>query len=273
LEKADGTVVREFEPKEIRRVCSEHTVKRLTDMMRWVVEKGTGTAVALPNYDIAGKTGTAYKFMGKQYSKYNYVSSFVGFVPAEDPKFAIYVSLDDPRGLYWGGYTAGPVFKEVAKRAMAYDLVPPSVPEVKPVLAAAPPVVPSFLGLTPVQCQWLAEQSGLTVKFGGKGERVTDQSLKAGPWSPASDSPRILLTLGVPPAPGENGVMPDLRGKTKRQALSLLAPLGVKVNFRGQGVVQSQFPLAGRSVQAAGACDLNCDFPITSADTTPGGHS
>src|ERR1035441_452259 len=87
LENSSGRVVRVFGPVKIRRVCSARTAKRLTAMMRWVVEKGTGTAVALPSYDIAGKTGTAYKFMNGRYSKYNYVSSFVGFVPAQNPKF------------------------------------------------------------------------------------------------------------------------------------------------------------------------------------------
>src|SRR6202789_453246 len=117
----------------------------MTEMMKWVVQHGTGVAVALPNYEIAGKTGTAYKFENGRYSANSYVSSFVGFVPAENPKFAIYVSLDDPRGIYWGGYTAGPVFKEVAKRAMAYDLIPPSgTDSPAPVLAQAAKMVPSF---------------------------------------------------------------------------------------------------------------------------------
>jgi stage V sporulation protein D (sporulation-specific penicillin-binding protein) len=249
----------------------------MTDMMRWVVEKGTGTAVALPNYDIAGKTGTAYKFVGKQYSKYSYVSSFVGFVPAENPKFAIYVSLDDPRGIYWGGYTAGPVFKEVAKRAMAYDLIPPSGVDATAV-AAAPlsKTMPSFAGLTPAQCQWLAREAGLQLRFSGKGERVTDQSLKAGVSFSDPAQEKLVLTLGTPAnaaAPQGNGVMPDLRGKTKRQALALVAPLGIKVNFRGQGIVQNQFPLPGQSVGAAGLCELNCDLPMADSQVSAGGHS
>src|SRR6185369_6510801 len=108
LEDASGHVVKSFSSHKIRRVCSSNTAKRMTEMMKWVVEKGTGTAVALPSYSIAGKTGTAYKFMNGRYASNNYVSSFVGFVPADEPKLVIYVSLDDPRGLYWGGYTAGP---------------------------------------------------------------------------------------------------------------------------------------------------------------------
>jgi membrane peptidoglycan carboxypeptidase len=173
-------VVKEFGPHKIRRVCSEKTAQRMTEMLKWVVAHGTGVAVALPNYDIAGKTGTAYKFENGRYSANSYVSSFVGFVPAENPKVVIYVSLDDPRGIYWGGYTAGPVFKEMAKRVMAYDLVPGS----NDVQTAQAPkdqrTVPSFEGLTPAQCKWLAVASGLNLKFTGRGERVVAQSAAVG---------------------------------------------------------------------------------------------
>jgi len=243
--------------------------------MRWVVQKGTGTAVDIPSYDIAGKTGTAYKFMNGHYSRWNYVSSFVGFVPAEDPKFVIYVSLDDPRGLYWGGYTAGAVFKEVAKRALAYDLIPgKDMPNEE--LAARKGTVPAFVGLTQEQCKWLASRNDIHVQFNGKGHRVAVQSAIPGEPLPQTDLSqyKVLLTLGEMETAQARGPMPDLRGKTKRQALALLAPLGMKVNFRGEGVVRSQFPPAGRIVEPNSSCDLACDIPV--AETLPnslGGHS
>jgi cell division protein FtsI/penicillin-binding protein 2 len=276
LETIDGRIVKEFGPKKIRRVCSVKTSKRMTEMMKWVVEKGTGTAVALPSYDIAGKTGTAYKFMNGHYSKYNYVSSFIGFVPAQNPKFVIYVSLDDPRGIYWGGYTAGPVFKEVAKRALVYDLVPGKDPTTLYAQAGDRHSVPAFAGLTPSQCKWLAQNDHLKVQFNGKGQRVVAQSQPSG--TPLSTDPQqqtnISLTLGEPESNPTAGLMPDLRGKTKRQALALLAPLGVHVNFKGEGVVKSQFPSAGRTIPNNIPCDLNCEVPVARADSVGmGGNS
>ena len=276
LVNSDGKVVKAFGPKKIRRACSPKTARRMTELMKWVVEKGTGTAVALPAYDIAGKTGTAYKFMNGHYSKYNYVSSFIGFVPAENPKFVIYVSLDDPRGIYWGGYTAGPVFKEVAKRALVYDLTPGVDPEEQTQLAKARNMVPSFLGLTREQSKWLSGADGLQVKFSGKGSRVTGQSQASGtPLAMENNSPsKVVLTLGEPQAEGTAGVMPDLRGKTKRQALALLSPLAVHVNFRGEGIVRTQFPPPGRSVQNAEPCELNCDLPLANTSApAQGGNS
>ncbi len=270
LETTDGRAVKEFGPKKIRRVCSVKTSKRMTELMKWVVEKGTGTAVALPSYDIAGKTGTAYKFMNGHYSKYNYVSSFIGFVPAQNPKFVIYVSLDDPRGIYWGGYTAGPVFKEVAKRALVYDMVPGNGPTTLFAQTGEQRLAPSFVGLTPSQCEWLAQNDHLKVKFNGKGQRVVSQSQSSGTTlsTDLEQQTYITLTLGEPESSPVAGLMPDLRGKTKRQALALLAPLGVHVNFKGEGVVKSQFPSAGRSIANDTPCDLNCEVPVAKTNST-----
>jgi stage V sporulation protein D (sporulation-specific penicillin-binding protein) len=135
--------------------------------------------------------------------------------------------------------------------------------------------VPSFTGLTREQCKWLAEQGQLKIKFDGKGERVITQSLPAGSPIVGEDGKpiKVLLTLGDLPgatqAQGTKGIMPELRGKTKRQALALLAPLGLHVSFKGEGVVRSQFPPAGRAIQTNMPCELNCDLPV--ANTTSSG--
>jgi cell division protein FtsI/penicillin-binding protein 2 len=276
FEDANGRVVKSFSPQKVRRVCSAKTAKRMTELMRWVVQHGTGTMVALPSYDIAGKTGTAYKFENGHYSNNNYVSSFVGFVPSENPKVVIYVSLDDPRGIYWGGYTAGPVFKEVAKRVMAYDLVPGMSETQTAQVPNDRRSVPSFEGLTPEQCKWLAEASGLTLQFTGRGERVVSQSAAPGaPLMAGEQNPnKLVLTLGKAELSPTSGLMPELRGKTKRQALALLAPLGLKVNFSGEGVVQTQFPPAGRSVNPDMTCELNCVVPLAGVSSKlDGGRS
>jgi len=259
-EDADGNVERTSEPKTLRKVCSSRTADRMTALLRWAVQYGTGTAVDMEAYPIAGKTGTAHKVLNGRYSAYNYVSSFVGYVPSDDPKYVIYVSLDDPRGLYWGGYTAGPVFKEVAKRVLAYGRVPG---------AGQAPVtqefarIPAFQGLTESQCRRVAERAGIRLQFTGKGSRVVGQSAKAGSkLSTQGKKTKVTLTLGQVEVAGSGGVMPDLRGKTKRQAIALLAPLGVRVSFRGQGLVRQQSPAAGFRVREGADCDLSCETQV-----------
>lgn len=112
---------------EKRRVVSARTARRLTDMLRGVVEDGSGTAAQVGGYTVAGKTGTAAKPdpVRGGYSDSRYVSSFVGFVPATDPRLVVLVTVDEPRGVIWGGTVAAPAFAEIAGFALPYLEVPP----------------------------------------------------------------------------------------------------------------------------------------------------
>ena len=97
-------------------------------MLEEVVIDGTGTRAKLSGYTAAGKTGTAQQFdfsIGK-YSKDKYNSLFVGYVPSQNPQMAIIVLLDQPRGSYYGGTVAAPVFNEIASKALPYLLIPPN---------------------------------------------------------------------------------------------------------------------------------------------------
>ena len=80
---------------------------------------GTGTEAQIPGYVVAGKTGTAQKALtnGLGYSKYNYVASFIGMVPADDPQLIVAVVVDEPHP-YWGGVVAAPAFRQIASYAL-----------------------------------------------------------------------------------------------------------------------------------------------------------
>ena len=109
-----------YEPKR-RRVLTTRTAAQMRRMLRDVVAEGSGTAAQVPGYQIAGKTGTAAKPDDQGgYSDYLYVASFIGFVPAKDPKLVILVTVDEPRGAIWGGVVAAPAFAEIAKFALQY---------------------------------------------------------------------------------------------------------------------------------------------------------
>jgi cell division protein FtsI (penicillin-binding protein 3) len=113
------------EPKR-RRILSSQTAQQMKRMLRDVVEEGSGTAAQVPGYRIAGKTGTAAKADGEGgYSDYRYVGSFVGFVPAKNPRLVILVTVDEPQGTIWGGLVAAPAFAEIAKFALQYLEVAP----------------------------------------------------------------------------------------------------------------------------------------------------
>ncbi len=119
----DGEIIKEFNPRIKRRVLSDKTCNTLTSMLKRVTRKdGTGSRAALNGFDVAGKTGTAQKVDHKKggYFKKKYVSSFMGYVPADNPKIAVLVVIDEPQDEFFGGEVAAPVFKEVAGKVLPY---------------------------------------------------------------------------------------------------------------------------------------------------------
>ncbi|HWT80284.1 MAG TPA: penicillin-binding protein 2 [Candidatus Methylomirabilis sp.] len=128
LRAQDGSLSRTLEPVAIRRVIAPETARTLLDILRGVVEEGTGKEAALEDYTVAGKTGTAQKMdpATGRYSHRKIVASFVGAVPAESPRLVILVLIDEPETLRWGGSIAAPTFREIARDTMKYLQVPPS---------------------------------------------------------------------------------------------------------------------------------------------------
>ena len=108
------------------RVISERAAREMTGIMLGVTEKGgTARAAAIDGYPVAGKTGTAQKVSGGHYDSSKWVSSFIGFAPAQEPRVAIAVLVDEPQGAHLGGAVAAPIFKEIAEQALGYLHVPP----------------------------------------------------------------------------------------------------------------------------------------------------
>jgi len=103
-----------------RRVISKTVSAQMMAMLRDVVsaEGGTGALAAVPGYTVAGKTGTAAKPEPGGYSDSRYVASFVGVVPAKNPRLVVLVSIDEPRGAIWGGVVAAPAFSEIARSSL-----------------------------------------------------------------------------------------------------------------------------------------------------------
>jgi cell division protein FtsI (penicillin-binding protein 3) len=113
------------------RVISAETAQTMRLMMESVVSaNGTAPSAAIPGYRIAGKTGTAQRSVNGRYS--GYTASFIGFAPADKPRYVISVTIQAPQGLHWGGVLGGPVFKEVMSYVLEAKHIPPSNTKVKP---------------------------------------------------------------------------------------------------------------------------------------------
>lgn len=134
----DGKKIKKgfVEPVKIRRVMSSTVANdTMTPILSMVVKEGTGKKADMPEYEVAGKTGTAQKLLpgGRGYSSSKYVSSFIGYAPANHPEICVLVMLDEPRGgAYYGGTVAAPVVREIVRKTLDYmgvkpqDVLPPT---------------------------------------------------------------------------------------------------------------------------------------------------
>ena len=127
ISNSQGRVVWKQTPRIRRRPINAETARTVTDLLVNVVDNGTGRQAAIPGYRVAGKTGTAQKVdpATGMYSSTQSIGSFVGFVPAENPKLTVLVIIDEPQGPAWGGVVAAPVFREVAEQVLRYLKVAP----------------------------------------------------------------------------------------------------------------------------------------------------
>jgi cell division protein FtsI (penicillin-binding protein 3) len=121
-----GEVIKEFKPVVINRVISASTAARVKEILVKAVENGTARLAKIKNCRVAGKTGTAQKIDSTgRYSHHKFVASFIGFAPADAPRIAICVVVDEPHPYYFGGVVCAPVFKNVARDVLRYLEIAP----------------------------------------------------------------------------------------------------------------------------------------------------
>ncbi len=202
----DGGVVYEPPRRAAVRVISEKTAAVLNEFLKGVVARGTGSKAALAEHVVAGKTGTAQKAGRGGYYADRFVGSFAGYVPADRPRVAILVVIDEPRGEHYGGVVAAPAFREIAEGTLRYLGVAPSIPSrsigIEPPLLAAfsqrsEPAdgrsVPDLRGLDARAAIARAVASGLTVRAVGSGV-VTSQHPEPGEALPPDRKVRLNLS-------------------------------------------------------------------------------
>ena len=121
IDDADGKIIQSNDPEPVRQVISKETALQVRSVLEGVVDHGTGKKAKVPGFRAAGKTGTAQKLMpGGAYSHDKFFASFVGFVPYDEPKIVIAVSIDEPHPVYYGGDVAAPIFSAVAAEILGY---------------------------------------------------------------------------------------------------------------------------------------------------------
>lgn len=229
-----GKAVQTFKPEVINEaICSKATVAKAKKMMEGVVENGTAKSLKAADYLIAGKTGTAQ--MGMVNGKMTYQASFVGYFPADNPKYSCIVVVSAPSGdSYYGGAVAGPVFKDVADKVYSTSLeIHKEINAVQPKYAlTAPP--------TKQGGQDEIEMVLKTLKV-----KMTSLDDHAEWVSPSSDSLSVTLKPKNTEEALKRGIVPNLVGMSARDVFYLLENNGLRVKIIGSGSVATQSLQAG----------------------------
>ncbi|MEJ2472762.1 MAG: penicillin-binding protein 2 [Desulfobacterales bacterium] len=125
----NNQIVQSFPPHVVRRVVSESTARKISAILKTVVaEGGTGTQAALQGFSVGGKTGTAKKIgPDGTYSDDDYIASFVGFTPVDNPAITVLIIINEPRKQYYGGVVAAPAFRRIAQETLNYLNVHPDI--------------------------------------------------------------------------------------------------------------------------------------------------
>jgi len=217
-------------------ICSEKTLAKLKILLEGVVQRGTASNIKGTHYPIAGKTGTAQILEKGRYTK-KYITSFVGYFPADAPKYSAMVLIKNPRGWYqYGSSVSAPVFKEIADNIYARDIN----------------LHPAMLG------KMYASQEVLPVIRGGKQQELTmlcnalgisNHSQTEEEWVRSS---RNGTGVNWRKSLTDKGYVPDVMGLTFRDALYLLENSGLRVSYEGKGRVVQQSLTAGARVGKGG---------------------
>ena len=225
---SSGKTVYAEQPEVIRKVASKNVMDIMTDMLCRVVDTGTGTKAAINGWSVAGKTGTAQKYIDGRYSNKKFISNFVGFLPADNPQLVGVIILDEPKiGYHWGGHGAAPVFKRIMERIINMD---DSIRLLKP----------------------------QTIK---NGSLLAQERLPLPHTSDYTVAKPVVLSnvmTIIPVVQKENGdsYLPDVRGMSLRKARTVLRQIGLRTFFKGSGKVIWQSPKPGTIVANGSICTI-----------------
>jgi membrane peptidoglycan carboxypeptidase len=261
VREEDGGVVRRVRPHASHRVFRQATAAVLRGMLEAVVDSGTAKSARIPGLTVAGKTGTAQKYDPSigTYGKGKYLSSFVGFAPAESPALVGLVLIDEPRHRrYYGGEIAAPVFREILMDLRRLPDGP--LGSSATTVAARPPapaavVVPDLRLLPPRAARHRLAEHGLRARFQGEGPRALAQSPASGQAAERGACVTVWLSA---PADSQGRSFPNLVGLPLREALRQLTLRQVQARIVGRGVVVKQAPAAGTPLRRGAECKLWC---------------
>ncbi len=233
--RKNGKTVKTLEPEVLNpAICSPSTVAKAKQLLEGVVEHGTGRALHNDIFRIAGKTGTAQIAKGGSYGQKNnnvsYQASFVGYFPADHPRYSCIVVVSAPTGgEYYGAQVAGPVFKEITDKVYATSI--DMHEDLK--------VLPQF---TSRKTPEVKKSEGQDLKTVFAGLKFDSYSIGSGSdWLDVGEKDSVMVFTNAKVKENlRSGIMPDVTGMGMRDALYLLENAGLRVKISGSGTIRKQ---------------------------------
>ncbi|MDR0884353.1 MAG: PASTA domain-containing protein [Oscillospiraceae bacterium] len=227
---AQGNTVKKNEPTMRRQVVSADTAAKVTEMMRQVVVDGTGKNGYVPGYRVAGKTGTSQKMVTSEHDG-KYVASFVCFAPADNPKIACIITIDEPgNGQINGSVLAAPVAERVMEDSLIYLNVVPQYSDTQKIGSTYSEKemyydeVPKVVGKDIKEAQELVKKNLLTARVIGEGDKIVSQVPAAGEHLYKDG---VVLLYTTKEAREKNTTAPDFMHMTPDEAKAAAASAGL----------------------------------------------
>jgi len=223
-----------------KRIVRLETTVQMKKALSLAVTEGTGVDAQLNGYSSAGKTGTAQKFIDGEYSRTQYVASYVGFAPLDNPVLAAIVVINEPLGEYYGGHVAAPAFKAIVEQSLIHLRVPRDQP------------LGMEEGLPQTASRELVVSQGVSVEEEQLPlEQLAETVLTLIQEEPANQKPGNTITVETKPFP-----MPDFSGLSLREVAQRCTSLGLRLKVSGSGVVIGQNPPARSKVSKGRVCEV-----------------
>ncbi len=227
----NGEIIKENKPTVVRRVISEETSATVRSILESVVTEGSGRNAQIPGYRVGGKTGTAQKYVDGKPSSGSLIASFIGFAPADNPKYLCLILVDEPKvGVIFGSTVAAPFVKEVLQDTLMHYGVKPSV-ETETV------VVPDVVGKSAQEAAAILAENGLVADYSEweAAAAVTSQVPYARE-TVAKGSGVLLYTTDTTEDADHGGTedlvtVPDVSGMTRIEAYDALTAVGLTLRI------------------------------------------
>lgn len=250
-----GKVINQQKPETVGQPISAATAKEVRDVLGTVItgEHGTGKSYAIDGYEVAGKTGTANITENGKYlsGESNYLFSFLGMAPKDDPKLIVYVAVQQPNidQYYKGSIPTSMIFKSVMQSSLQYLNIKPATRE-----KADSSPIPDVTGMEPGEAKTLLESKGFQTVVIGDGNKVQNQ-LPGGDIVALEGEKIIVKTSGAM-------TYPDMTDWSLRDVMKLAQLTGVKLNKAGSGYVTSQSLKPGLPIKEGENLIVQLETPL-----------